>query len=245
MLGKIKRIIKKIMLGYKSDSDSYVKFLRSHGCNIGEGVHFYSPKTTTIDEVRMKWISIGSYTKIAQGVIIFAHDYSPSVLVHTHHNVVLAGGDYTEIGSHCLIGMNSIILSGRKIGNNCIVGAGSVVTHDIPDNSVCAGNPAKVITNLDEYNEKRKESYLDDAKRNVQHFIKVNGRKPAICELHGFGFLFVERTEENWKKYYTEYLAVDNDTEDVKRAFFETKPDFESFDAFMEFCNEGSMKDEP
>ena len=36
-------------------------------------------------------------------------------------------------------------LSGRKIGCRCVIGAGSVVTHDIPDDSVAAGNPARVI----------------------------------------------------------------------------------------------------
>lgn len=35
------------------------------------------------------------------------------------------------------------------IGNRVIVGAGSVVTHDIPDDVVVAGNPAKVIKTLD------------------------------------------------------------------------------------------------
>lgn len=89
---KIKQMIKKILYREKSDSESYIKYLREHGCAIGKGVKFYSPMTTTIDDVRMSWISIGDYTKITQGVIILAHDYSPSVCVHTHKNVVLAGG---------------------------------------------------------------------------------------------------------------------------------------------------------
>lgn len=37
-----------------------------------------------------------------------------------------------------------------------IIGAGSIVTHDIPDNSVAVGVPAKVIKNIDEYFEKAK-----------------------------------------------------------------------------------------
>lgn len=32
-----------------------------------------------------------------------------------------------------------------KIGNECIVGAGAVVTKDVPDHSIVAGNPAKII----------------------------------------------------------------------------------------------------
>lgn len=49
-----------------------------------------------------------------------------------------------------------MVLPNAKIGNNVIIGAGSIVTKDIPDNSVVAGNPAKVIMTLDEYLKKQK-----------------------------------------------------------------------------------------
>ena len=47
----------------------------------------------------------------------------------------------------------------NEIGSNVIIGTCSVVTHDIPDNSVAVGVPAKVIKTADEYFEKiQKES---------------------------------------------------------------------------------------
>jgi len=48
------------------------------------------------------------------------------------------------------IGANSTILPGVVVGRNSLVGAGSVVTHDVPANSVVAGNPAKVINQIDD-----------------------------------------------------------------------------------------------
>jgi acetyltransferase-like isoleucine patch superfamily enzyme len=43
------------------------------------------------------------------------------------------------------IGSGATILSNLVIGENALVGAGSVVTHDVPDNAVVAGNPARLI----------------------------------------------------------------------------------------------------
>jgi len=44
-----------------------------------------------------------------------------------------------------------LILPGVSIGDNVIVGAGSIVTHDIPDNSLAVGVPAKVIKEIEQY----------------------------------------------------------------------------------------------
>ena len=132
--------------------------------------------------------------------------------------------------------MNSIVMPGRRIGNNCIVGAGAVVTSDIPDNSVCAGNPAKVIMTIEQFNQKRNKRYLDDAKRNVQHFNLVHKRFPSTEELHGFSLLFLERTEENWDRYFSSYLTRDNNIDDLMAAFFKSKPQFDSYDSFIKFC---------
>lgn len=51
-----------------------------------------------------------------------------------------------HIGDNVWIGEKATILSGVTIGNGAIIGANAVVTHDIPDNSVAAGCPAKIIS---------------------------------------------------------------------------------------------------
>lgn len=52
------------------------------------------------------------------------------------------------IGSGVWFGSNVTVCGGVKIGNNCVIGAGSVVTRDIPDNSLAAGVPCKVIRKI-------------------------------------------------------------------------------------------------
>ncbi|NVK05601.1 MAG: acyltransferase [Flavobacteriia bacterium] len=50
-----------------------------------------------------------------------------------------------HIKSGAWIAANSVITAGVTIGKNSVVAAGSVVTKDVPDYSIAAGNPAKVI----------------------------------------------------------------------------------------------------
>jgi len=54
-----------------------------------------------------------------------------------------------HIRQNVFLGSNVSILKGVTIGKNSIIGNGSVVTKDIPENVIAAGNPAKVIRNLD------------------------------------------------------------------------------------------------
>ncbi len=56
-----------------------------------------------------------------------------------------------EIGNNVFVGSGTHILYDTKIGNNVIIGTYSVVTCDIPDNSVVAGVPARVIGTFDDY----------------------------------------------------------------------------------------------
>ena len=53
------------------------------------------------------------------------------------------------IGDNVWIGMNVIVLPGVSIGKNSVIGAGAVVTKSIPENVLAAGNPCKVIKEID------------------------------------------------------------------------------------------------
>ena len=55
-----------------------------------------------------------------------------------------------KVGDNCWFGANVSVMPGVTIGSGCVIGAGSVVTKDIPDNSLVAGVPAKVIKTINQ-----------------------------------------------------------------------------------------------
>ena len=99
-------------------------------------------------------ISIGDKCRISHGVKFATHDGGVWCLRDKEQfkNADVFGR--IVIGSNVNIGWNVIILPGVTIGSNCVIGAGAVVTKDIPDNSVAAGCPAKVIETLEQYESK-------------------------------------------------------------------------------------------
>ena len=61
---------------------------------------------------------------------------------------MLEGGKPITIGSNVWFGGGVIVCPGVTIGDRCVIGAGSVVTKDIPPDTMAAGNPCKVIKQL-------------------------------------------------------------------------------------------------
>lgn len=56
---------------------------------------------------------------------------------------------FVEIGDQAFLGAGVVVMPNVRIGKYCIVGANSVVTKSLPDYSVCAGSPARVIKQYD------------------------------------------------------------------------------------------------
>lgn len=123
--------------------EKYLNGLIDKGLQLGNNVYIVS--NYFFDPSHCFLISIGDNCIIAPNVKLIAHDASTYNLL-----------GYTKIGKieikeNCFIGDSTIVLPGIKIGPNSIVGTGSVVTKDVPPNTIVAGNPAKVITTVDDY----------------------------------------------------------------------------------------------
>ena len=128
---------------------SYEEKLAKKGLIYGK--NFSVQGGVIIDDSHCWLISIGDNVTLAPRVHILAHDASTKIpLGYTRIERV-------KIGNNVFIGASTIILPGVTIGNNVIVGAGSVVTKNIPNGTVVAGNPAKVIKSYDEYIFQQKE----------------------------------------------------------------------------------------
>lgn len=90
-------------------------------------------------------IIIGDGVMMANGVYITDSDW------HGIYDRTERSEDITpvHIADNVWLGDRCTVLKGVTIGKNSIVAAGAVVTKNIPDNVVVAGNPAKIVKQLD------------------------------------------------------------------------------------------------
>ncbi|MFM8911583.1 MAG: NeuD/PglB/VioB family sugar acetyltransferase [Flammeovirgaceae bacterium] len=85
---------------------------------------------------------VGAHVIVNTGAIV-EHDCILEEGVHVAPGAVLCGD--VIVGRATLIGAGAVVIPGKKIGSHCIIGAGAVVIHDLPDNVIAVGNPAKII----------------------------------------------------------------------------------------------------
>jgi len=66
--------------------------------------------------------------------------------VHLAPGATLCG--CVTVAEYAMIGAGAIVLPRLRIGRNSIIGAGAVVTHDVPDDVIVVGNPARVVRHV-------------------------------------------------------------------------------------------------
>jgi UDP-2-acetamido-3-amino-2,3-dideoxy-glucuronate N-acetyltransferase len=159
MRGQFCQIAPDVKLG--RDVEIY-HFVNLYGCEIGDGTRIGS-----FVEVQ-KSVSVGrncklsSHTFICEGVTIedevfighgvnFINDNYPRAT--TSGGALQTAADWkvapTVVMRGASIGTGATILGGVQIGAGAIVGAGSVVTKNVPAGMIVAGNPAKIIREIE------------------------------------------------------------------------------------------------
>lgn len=225
---KVRDIVKRLIWPNHFSNDVYVDFLRKGGAKIGKGTFFYVPSKRPVDESSLPYIEIGEYCRITEGVKILAHDYSYAVLRRVYHSMPLKVG-VTKIGNNVFIGMNAIICMGVSIGNNVVIGAGSVVTHDVPSNTVVAGNPAHVVGTLEDYYNRCINRFEENAKIFMERESAYKGRELEEKEMGWFISLW---SSDN-KREILENARVDGDEKsEVIDDICAIIPRYKSFDDF-------------
>lgn len=170
---KIKRIVKgfdnSIYIGRNCKIDNaIIRIIGSHNrieiennCRISHGCSFWiEGNNSTIhvgsntsmnynvhlcaQEDNVK-IQIGDGCMLANNIIIRTSDSHPIYDIPTRKRINLPKS--ITINDNVWIAAKATILKGVTIGEGAVIGLSSVVTHDIPNNSLAVGIPAKIVKN--------------------------------------------------------------------------------------------------
>jgi maltose O-acetyltransferase len=119
-------------------------FFCDYGSNIelGERV-FFNFNCIVLDVCSVR---IGSFSLFGPAVQI----YTPMHPFNARERRQQEYGKPVDIGSDVWVGGGAIILPGVRIGSGAVIGAGSVVTRDVPDRMFAAGNPCRVIREIED-----------------------------------------------------------------------------------------------
>lgn len=126
------------------DSDSYVK--------IGKYVHIAAYVVIQGNRSR---VEIGDHVAIASGSMIYSASnayvdpvsgkFFKSMSSCSPPDEMFVVSSSVKIEDYSFVGLNSVVLPGKRIGKGAIIGAGSIVLNDIPEFTIAVGAPAKPV----------------------------------------------------------------------------------------------------
>ena len=147
--------------GMKHGKNVYFEppFHCEYGSHIELGENFYANTGCIMLDVAK--ITIGKNVLFGPNVSIYTagHPVHPVT-----RNSAYEYGREVTIGDNVWLGGNTVICPGVHIGDNVVIGAGSVVTKDIPDWSIAAGNPCRVIRKITDADKRKlfRDEEIDD-----------------------------------------------------------------------------------
>ena len=144
----LKYLWAKTLCRLKGNDDEQISiYLRNAGAQVGKNCHIYSDIATSESHL----ITVGDNVTISNGVQFITHDNS---ICKVRPEFTDTFG-YIRIGNNSFIGAKTVILPGVEIPANTIIGSGSVVTKSFTEErTILAGNPAKIVSTWDKYEEK-------------------------------------------------------------------------------------------
>jgi acetyltransferase-like isoleucine patch superfamily enzyme len=108
------------------------------------GQRVYLSRGVTVGAVAL--VEIGDFALVAPGCYITDanHRFDDHTVPTPDQGMSSKGA--TVIEDNVWLGANVVVTSGVRIGRRSVIGANSVVTQDIPEFSVAAGIPARVLS---------------------------------------------------------------------------------------------------
>jgi acetyltransferase-like isoleucine patch superfamily enzyme len=140
-------------------------------------------------------IRLGDHVLIMPGVMLnaaLAIDIGDDCMLASH--VMISDSDWHDhydrtkepetnapitLARNVWIGLRTIVCKGVAIGENAIIGAGSVVTHNVPENAIAAGNPARIVGTLDVAHAMKTRAALFTDTASLQAWMQATARAAA------------------------------------------------------------------
>ena len=155
---KTKKIASNVVLG---ENVFLNDFINLYGCKIDDDTKIGPFVEVQKNAYIGKHCKISSHSFICEGVtieddvfvghgVMFINDKYPKAT--SESGALQTEEDWevipTIVKKGASIGSNATLLCGITVGSGSVIGAGSVVTRDVPDKTIVAGNPAKIIRTI-------------------------------------------------------------------------------------------------
>jgi len=138
-------ILRRLLRQIGQESIIEPPFYCSYGYNTQIGDHVFVNHLCVI--LDNNEVHVGDHVMIGPAVQIYtaAHDLQAATRIQ--------GWEVAKpivVEDNVWIGGGAILLPGVRVGRNAVVGAGAVVSRSVPANTVVAGNPARVIREIEQ-----------------------------------------------------------------------------------------------